>query len=155
MKRVFVVSKPGFNALMESNDINDDNVEEKGHNVALISINDTIGDWMKPWFNEDHSNVIRFWFDDVSSDLEISPTNRQKCRAFTIEDGKRMLEFINRNKEKSFIVHCAAGISRSGAVGQFITNYFEYDQQLFEQTNPYIHPNSHILRILNNLAWGK
>jgi len=151
--KIFILSKPQFNQIMDSHGIDDSNVEEKAKDVALISINDTMGDWSVSWFDEDHQNVLRLWFDDVETDLQVSPTNPQKCRAFNEEQAQRIFDFIKANSERSFMVHCSAGISRSGAVGTFILDYLEGDKEHFKKMNSFIHPNGHISRLLNKLAW--
>jgi len=151
--KIFILSKPQFNGIMKDHGIDDSNVEEKILGTALISINDTMGDWSVSWFNEDHPSVLRLWFDDVETDLEVSPTNPQTCSAFTGEQAKRVFDFIKENAHKNFIVHCSAGISRSGAVGTFILDYLMGDKDHFKKTNPHIHPNGHISRLLNKLAW--
>jgi predicted protein tyrosine phosphatase len=150
-KGILVWSKQQFNVVMESMNISDSNVE--GFNqVAFISINDTEGAYSKPWFNENHSNVLNLHFDDVESALEVSPTNKIQCRPFTEEQGKSIIDFIESNKnKKQFIVHCAAGIARSGAVGLFINDYFGENYDEFMKNNPYVHPNGHITRTLNKL----
>jgi len=48
------------------------------------------------------------------------------------------------------LVHCDAGISRSGAVATFASNYLNIDFQ-----DEYIKPNPYVLRILNNLIWNE
>ncbi len=150
--KIFIRSKPEFNDLMAANKLSDQNVEEKT-DVAFISINDTHGQWSVSWFDQDHPNVLRLWFDDVENDTDkFSPTNQESVRAFTIEDAKKVRKFIDDNKDKKvFIVHCSAGISRSGAVGQFICDYFRCDRQEFLSDNPFIHPNGRVTRMLNNL----
>lgn len=155
LNEVFIMGKSQFNKLMESNDLTDINVEAKGKNIALISINDTLGGWSEPWFKEDHANVLRLWFDDVENDLQVSPTNRRQCKAFTEEQAKQVVEFIDRNKDKNFIVHCAAGISRSGAVGRFISDYLGTDKDRFKNMNPHILPNSHVSRLLHKVLWER
>ena len=147
-----VLSKPEFNSLMVNNKVNDENVEGL-ENLALISINDTHGNWAVSWFDSDHPNVLRLWFDDIEHDLETSPTNPHKCKAFSPEQAKQVFDFINENYEKDFIVHCSAGISRSGAVGAFINDFFAWDRLNFEKNNPHILPNPRVRRMLNNKVW--
>jgi len=150
-KIVVVVSKPCFNYIMDRYEINDDTVEGFGGS-AYISINDTEGEWKESYFNKDHSNVIRLWFDDVSPGEATSPTNKISVSAMTEEQGKQIINFIERNKEKiKFVVHCTAGISRSGAVGAFISDYFGLDYSVFMANNPMVRPNAHISRTLNNI----
>ena len=153
--KIHILSKPQFNDFMANHQINDDNVESKLKSSAVISINDTAGDWSCSWFLYDHPNVLRLWFDDVETDLQVSPTNRETCRACTPEQARRIFEFIKKNKHRDFLVHCSAGISRSGAIGQFILDYLGGDKEYFEKYNPHIHPNAHISRLLNKLAWNE
>jgi len=150
--KIYIRSKPEFNDLMIANNLSDKNVEEKT-DVAFISINDTHGNWSVSWFDQDHPNVLRLWFDDVEQDTDkFSPTNEISVKAFTVEDAKKLRDFIKSNKDKKvFIVHCSAGISRSGAVGQFICDFFRCDREEFLKDNPFIHPNARVTRLLNNL----
>jgi predicted protein tyrosine phosphatase len=152
-KRILAWSKPQFNETMGELAINDKNVEEVLQGVAIISINDTHGQWSQSWFDQDHPNVIRLWFDDVEQDTDkFSPTNREKVKAFTVEDARSIRDFIKKNKKKEvFLVHCSAGISRSGAVAQFICDFFRADRTEFLRNNPHILPNGRVARMLNNL----
>jgi predicted protein tyrosine phosphatase len=152
-KRILAWSKPQFNEVMGKMGIIDENVEEVFIDGAIISINDTHGKWSQPWFNLDHSNVIRLWFDDVEQDTDkFSPTNQEKVKAFTVEDAKNIRDFIKKNKKKEvFIVHCSAGISRSGAVAQFICDFFRCDRTEFLRNNKHILPNGRVTRMLNNI----
>lgn len=67
---------------------------------------------------------------------------------------KRIVDFVNKHKDKSvFIVHCSAGISRSGAVATFIRDKFidEINKEKFNLENKYIQPNIYVLRRLKEL----
>lgn len=67
---------------------------------------------------------------------------------------KMIVDFINKHKEKSvFMVHCSAGISRSGAVATFLYDKFlsEIDKEQFRRENKYIRPNLYILNRLKSL----
>jgi len=154
IERLFVkvLSKPEFNDLMANHKIDDKNVETF-ESLAFISINDTHGNWSVSWFDADHPNVLRLWFDDVESNSQTSPTNPNKCSAFSPEQAKQVFDFINENHGKDFFVHCSAGISRSGAVGAFITDYHGWDREKFLKNNPYIHPNARVSRMLNQKVW--
>ena len=154
-KKVYIWSKPEFNSALGRLNINDTNVEEIPK-IAFISINDTMGQWNQSWFDQDHPNVLRLWFDDVEQDGELwSPTNAIHVEAFNSYQAQDLLDFIERNKDKdNFIVHCTAGISRSGAIGQFIADYFQCDKDEFKRMNPYIAPNGRVSRMLNNLVNG-
>ena len=144
-KKIFAISKPEFNTLMDKNNISDKTIEEKT-DLAVISINDSYGSWSISWFDNDHPNVLRLWFDDISENIDI-------YIAFSAEQAQWILDFLETNKDKeTFIVHCSAGIARSGAVAQFICDYFRCDNKEFRKANPHISPNPYVLRVLNNLS---
>jgi predicted protein tyrosine phosphatase len=151
---IMVLSKPQFDNNMVNNNITDENVETFDK-VAFISVTDTSGQWSESYFKMDHDNVIRFQFDDVSNEMEISPTNKNKCYPISEDQANRLFKFIKKHKNRSFLVHCAAGISRSGAIGQFINDYLNLDKGRFLMNNPHILPNGHISRLLNNLVWNE
>lgn len=150
MNDIFILSKRQFDNLMKRKNINDSNVEEykKTMIISINSPNELEGD-LEPWFKEDKSNVLRLFFDDVEKDLLHKGII---IKAMTIDQGKHVIEFFERNKDKtSLIVHCAAGISRSGAIGTFAQEYFNTDIVKFKSDNKYIHPNSLVMTILRNL----
>jgi predicted protein tyrosine phosphatase len=67
---------------------------------------------------------------------------------------QKIVNFVNANKDKlAFIVHCSAGISRSGAVVTYIYNkfLFEIDKEKFLRENSRIQPNLYILNRLMEL----
>lgn len=73
-------------------------------------------------------------------------------KAMSEEQAQELYDFIIKNKEKySCIVHCSAGVSRSGAIGEFINDLFGLPYERFKRINPRISPNIHIKTLLNNL----
>jgi len=150
--KVKILSKPEFNQVMGNNKIDDSNVDQIP--AALISINDTHGNWSVSWFDRDHPNVLRLWFDDVEHNNEVSPTNQDSCSAFSEDQAHQVIEFVKNNREKNFIVHCSAGISRSGAVGTFINGYCGGNWDEFKGSNPHILPNPRVSRMLNEIVQG-
>lgn len=153
--KVLVKSKLEFDNAMKDSNINNSNVEKK--DILFISINDTEGRISEPYF-ENKENVLVLYFDDTTKDLEIPilGTNEiKKVVAFTKEQADEIIHFLDKNKNKKLaIIHCAAGVSRSGAVGQFVNDYFGGDYFEFKKNNPNIHPNPHVLRLLNNKVNG-
>ena len=146
--KVFITSKTAFDDMMKRKGITNENVETY-KKTFFISINDTCGTDETPYF-ENKDNVIVLFFDDVETDIQ---TKHGIAKAFTNIQAKQLLQFIDRNKDKeSCIVHCAAGISRSGAVGTFVNDYFKGDWFEFKKTNPYIHPNGLVFRLLKKAA---
>lgn len=75
---------------------------------------------------------------------------------FNTEHAKKIVdtfEVINKSKDLSntvLIVHCYAGISRSGAVSCIASRYFNehVDIHEFNRDNPQIQPNYHIISLL-------
>lgn len=146
---IFIFSKQQFDDLMIRHNITNDNIIER--DIMFISINDSNTENI--FFKENKSNLLIIKFDDVSENeaLEYNQKNETKLKAFDENDAKNIISFIEQNKDKkSCIIHCSAGISRSGAVGLFINDYFNLNYKEFIKTNPHIHPNQHILRVLNN-----
>jgi hypothetical protein len=69
---------------------------------------------------------------------------------FSHDQAKQIVEFVDKYKDlvTEFVIHCHAGISRSGAVGSFIVEYLKLDYQEFKKRNPNILPNAMVLRKL-------
>ena len=138
--------------------ITNDNVEQYS-NTFFISINGTrAGDgieWNKTYFT-DKENVKVIFFDDVDKDYTINIVGTGKTetvKALTEQQAEELFEFIDKHKDKeTCMVHCAAGISRSGAVGQFINDYTRSDKEVFKRNNPHILPNNLVVRLLHKEA---
>jgi predicted protein tyrosine phosphatase len=77
----------------------------------------------------------------------------RKLVLFNEQHANWIINFLDDIKDKvdHLIVHCAAGISRSGAIGLFACRYFELDQKQFFKEN-FIMPNPHILKVLNKVS---
>ena len=145
--RVNILSKLEFDKLMSHNSITDENVE-KFDNIMFISIVDTQNK-KGPYFKSDHDNVINLRFDDVEKSGEASPTQKEFTKAFSAKQAKDLYNFIKKHDEKeTCIVHCMAGISRSGAVGTFVNDFYKGDLDRFKRENPYISPNQKVYRML-------
>jgi len=96
---------------------------------------------------EDSDNYRSYSFFDLEEDMDNGAGHLYK--AITEEQAKDMYEFIksNSDKEKLF-VHCSAGISRSGALGAFVHEYFGGAYKELLRTNPHILPNGRVTRLL-------
>jgi predicted protein tyrosine phosphatase len=96
------------------------------------------------------------FFDDVEVVDEIpitGSTETRTAKAFTKKQAEELFDFIKKHKDKEVcIVHCTAGISRSGAVGQFINDYTGSDILWFKWQNRHISPNNLVLRLLREQA---
>lgn len=110
---------------------------------------------IKPKHQEKHviwqtgPNVLKLTFDDVSAPME-------GCAMFGERHARRICEFIKTiDTSRTLIVNCVHGISRSGAVGQVLDEYFNVhlernkdDHRYFIDNNPYILPNTRIAETL-------
>ena len=147
---ITVASKRRFDQLMIDNKITDENVELRD-TVIFISVVDTdqfsyIGEH---YFKFNHENVLNLQFDDCEHDGEPSPTQNKGTKAFSVEQAKEVFNFVKKHRDKeTCIVHCAAGISRSGAIGSFINGYTQGDWYEFKRNNLQINPNPRVLRML-------
>ena len=138
--------------------INYINKHQYNPNIAYISVNDTIGPYSQsPLENKDYKNSLILHFDDVIQDGQPSPTvNSTNTRSFSVEQAHKIIDFVNKNKYRHFIIHCVAGISRSGAIGTFISNYINnVDYNFFKKYNTRIAPNMYILTTLINNSQEK
>ena len=102
-------------------------------------------------FMENHKNVLNLEFDDVEKDIEVGGYS---FKAITDEQAEAIVKFIIDNKGKDFYIHCLAGISRSGAVGTFIFDFFKDDDTKFV-SRPKIRPNIEVLSKLKKNYWYK
>ena len=91
--------------------------------------------------------VLRF--DDVSESYEDGVF-------MTSQDAKRVIDFVaEESPEKPLVIHCTAGVSRSGAVGEVLNDWLnrivspnEADYERFRREHPHLVPNTHVRRLL-------
>ena len=154
-----ILNEINFIRLMIKNDINANTVEGV-EDTYIISINYPYGD-KTGYFKKDYNNVLRLFFDDVDYDEEIYDEEINQVReliAFRPSDAKKVLTFLekikkNLNDNTKLIIHCKAGISRSGAVGIYANDFFRLKYDDFMKENPMVRPNSCVLRTLNRLTY--
>ena len=115
----------------------------------IISINSVSHPAEMPPFSEEFlnaDNLLILYFDD---DVDAGSPN-----AMTSEQAKQIVDFIHLEDNRPIIVHCTAGISRSGAVGEVLNWYFnrfvlnDSDYSKFATMHQYIIPNAHVRRLL-------
>ena len=114
----------------------------------IISINSVSFPSEEPPFSEeflDAENLLILYFDDVDEGFS---------NAMTPEQARAIVDFVRHEDNRPIIVHCTAGISRSGAVGEVLNWYFnrfeadDSDYRKFEIMHPDIIPNAHVRRLL-------
>ena len=129
----------------------------------------------EPPFSEQYwraDNVLILKFDDVEEMRECSNAGMRECemqqrgQAMTEADADAVARFAGDGRdsryggvagmdERPIMIHCTAGISRSGAIGAALNEYYnkvrsqnEADHEAFWSRHPNINPNLHVLRLL-------
>ena len=100
----------------------------------------------------DRYNILKLQFDDITDEY-ISNSN---CILFNDIHAKLIHNFIKLIKSNlPFYIHCDAGISRSGAIGYMLNEYFnkfinenDEDNMFFINENKHILPNPFIISTL-------
>jgi predicted protein tyrosine phosphatase len=109
----------------------------------------------EPPFSEQYwraANVLILHFDDLDDPFEAF---RQSGRFMSEADAEAIASFIDTPDQRPIVVHCTAGISRSGAIGACLNEYYnkklfhdEAAHQAFWTNHPYIKPNLHVMKLL-------
>lgn len=137
-----VLSHREFDDLMIENGITDENVGD--FSICVISIIGSSSADRQSYFSNNSDNVLITKFDDVEeTHIDKTPDSL----LISLEQSMEIVSFLSRNKDKKQLyVHCAAGISRSGAVGMFANDFFgTEDYFTFINNNKAIKPNVTIL----------
>ena len=171
MIQIHTLSVFDFKQTMKNNGLSDANIEQRT-DLAIISIgnsfeedfaeNDFADDLFangpsSHWFRKFHRNVLNLDFDDISTPAEWK--NLSSCTQYVLFDDEMaqlIVGFVEKNKDASvWIIHCSAGVSRSGAVAQWLKDWLEmkYSVKPNNVDGCYATPNPHVLRILNRLLY--
>jgi len=124
-------------------------------NYAFISIQTSklLAPMENPYFQKQHPNALTITFDDITDKDGDVLSQYPGSVLFNDNHAKTICEFVKGNIGKHFIIHCTAGISRSGAVGEFIQRVTETPYAEFIRANPDIRPNYFVLGKLVRV-WG-
>lgn len=131
--------------------------------IGIISIVDYFdGELITESFKEKEQikdvPYITCWFNDISKD-ECNSIKYKNVNSLLNDDvyilfneskAKDIINFVDciKDKVKVLIVHCTAGISRSGAVGYWVNKYLGLDENKFMRLNSQIYPNRYVYNIL-------
>lgn len=113
-------------------------------------------------------NILQLNFDDVSErdvsfgwNIHENSNNAIFFNEYHAKEINKFISEINVLSDKIMYIHCDAGISRSGAVGYVLNEYFnkslfdnKEDYHFFKVNNPHIMPNPLVVRILKNELFG-
>lgn len=153
MQKVYALSFLLFRKMIEQNKINDITVSNKDalficiHNTKYESLLTNSYYTNQPLL-QNCDNVLNVWFDDIEH------PHKDKYGHTHIgmqpNQAKEIVEFIIRNSNKQLaFVHCAAGVSRSDSVAQFIADLWHIPHHTFIRMNPSISVKSHFTKTLN------
>lgn len=110
----------------------------------IISITD---DADRAEFSVEHKRILRLQFDDVDGYV-----GSDGLTVFSLDQARRIHEFVNECYGEDIVVHCHAGMSRSAAVAKFIADKREYRLDMRAPcigTSAYY--NRHVYKTLNAL----
>lgn len=148
--KVLILSKTRFVDLLRDKGISESTIATRFSRIAFISILDT--EDSLPVFHQEHANLLQLRFDDVEEDIEVPVIGTGKTlaiRAMTQDQAGAIVRFVAAHRDKKiFVVHCTAGVSRSGAVGHFVNEFLGGNRAGFKEMNPNICPNRHVLKLL-------
>jgi predicted protein tyrosine phosphatase len=134
-KKIIVLSRWKFEQFVKS--LTPNQISQ----TAFISIRDI----EHPIILDSASNVLNLSFDDTEEQIQ------DKFTLFDEQMADEIVNFVHNNEDKNlFVIHCLMGISRSGAVGEVLSDYFKSPYERFKQTNPQVIPNVLVKRILTN-----
>lgn len=157
--KIYVMSREGIKRLLKMNK----DIVKKNYFISIYSSEVDYG-----WniFGEPKSsplpnrtNVLKLCFDDVTEkDTELNVIHFSKDLADQIVS---FLKTVKDDGLNEFYVHCDAGVSRSGAVGSLLNEYFNkflkmnnIDNEAFRMNNSHIMPNPEVMRILKVALFG-
>ena len=100
-------------------------------------------------------DALTLCFGDFSEN-EVRSHPEYQDLLFNAEHARRIIEFTDRLHTQQdpvfIIVHCAAGVSRSAAVAEFIVGHYNLDYQAYAEKHRHTRPNHHVLQTLRASA---
>lgn len=113
-----------------------------------------------PYLTKDSKRVLHLLFDDITEQHFSDYPYDVSVILFDKDHAKKIHDFINTvPKNAELVVNCAAGISRSGAVGYVLNQWFNADNdtdfKMFFVRNSQIQPNPTVKRILQYELFGE
>ncbi len=126
-------------------------IEELPSNTVLISINEEWDELNPLKLDRQSSKILTIKFSDITS-----RTETLEGKIYTPISGEtvlKILDFININRNKNFLVHCARGISRSAAICLYLNiihgHKLKDDFWKSARPNPYVLGKLMVARFCN------
>ena len=154
-KNIIVVNKYDFPDLVEltkdRNDIAYISIEHSDNCLKYL-LNDK-----KEHYLASSDNVLNVDFDDITEDFDYEPPLGHWFYAINEKQAKDIVDFIENNLDKNFIIHCRAGKSRSQGICRFILDMYKdkYNTCAANLVNPCIYPNGKVVRELKKEYYKK
>ena len=112
------------------------------NNTVMISINRQNGELFRLKLDRSSSKILTVRFDDITSKY-IDERTQKIYYPISDETALKILDFIEIHQGKDFIIHCAAGVSRSAAIALYLHLFHGYElKKRFWQTS---NPNKYVL----------
>ena len=160
------MSVADFKHTMKNNDLYDCNIEQRT-DVAVISIANSFEDGelddifanglSSRWFRQRHRNVLNLTFDDISASGTEPLAGSSVVGGYVLFDenmAREIVAFVDANKDAAvWIVHCSAGVSRSGAVSRWLKDClkFKYGIEANNVDGRHAVPNAYVLEVLDRV----
>lgn len=159
-KIVTALSYTSFNEGLTKMGVTDENVEEYTKTAFIQIQGEQDAKSLGFHFDEDHPNVLTMLFDDVDVEMELPLLHSdgriiemRYAKPMTMAQAERIVVFVSKNKHvESFLVHCHAGISRSGGVAEWIAEFLGIPWTEFRRRNPHTSSNKRIVKLLREAA---
>lgn len=149
-KLLNVYSHMVFENELTKRGLTDENVETFKNDAFIDIIGKGVEDGLSHFFKENHENVLNLEFDDIDKEVERYGTT-DVLYGMSKEQAKETYDFIMKNKDKSFTICCAAGMSRSQGVGNFINQIMKGE---YTSTTLLPYPNPHVVAMLKRVWYG-
>ena len=104
---------------------------------------------------ESGPNVLNLWFHDTDPEQErewMASNPPYPEVLFDENMAQQIKNFVEQNRNADFwLIHCTAGVCRSGAVGEVLSEYFGINYFEFKKDNPKTRPNVYVKILLKNV----
>jgi predicted protein tyrosine phosphatase len=116
------------------------NNEDK-KNMVVISITEPDNSYIEDIYINGFHDVLETKFWDIETDIIYE--EGKSYYKITKEEGLKIKEFILKNKDKKFFIHCAAGVSRSAGVSCACEALILFQGNVYEYQTGYSEVKSH------------